>query len=105
MDNKGVFMLSNENYQERKEEIKSKLMNLGSDVWNLVCKGFSKTPPSGEELQNNNVALNESFGNILDSTLGKIMHYETAKEVWDNLQKIEEGKTKKACSIGNLLSK
>lgn len=41
-------MLSNDNYQEWKEKRKSNLMNLGSNVWNLVWNGYTKTPPSGE---------------------------------------------------------
>ena len=83
-------------------------MNLGSDVWNLVCNGCTKTPPSSEELQNNNVALNDIFGNIRDSTLVKVMNYEIAKEVRDNLWVIHKGKTKEDCSskpTGNHVSK
>jgi len=32
MDNKGMFMLSNDKHKKWKEEMKSKLMNLGYDV-------------------------------------------------------------------------
>jgi len=92
-----------------KEEMKSKLMNLGYDVWNLVCNGYTKTSPSGEELRKNNVALNEIFCKIPHSSLGNVMHYETAKEIWDNLQEIHEGRKKEDCSLeeptGDLISK
>jgi len=109
MDNKGMFMLSDDNNQEWKEDMKSKSINLGSDVWNLGCNGCTKTPPSSEELQKNNVTLNEIISDILDSTLGAVMHYETAKQVSDNLQVIHEGKLKEDClsgePLGNLISK
>lgn len=41
--------------------------------------------------------------------LGNVVHYEIRKEVWDNMQAIHEGKTKKDYSsgepTGNLVSK
>lgn len=43
-----MFMLSDDNYQEWKQNMKSKLINLGYEVWNLVCNVFTKTPPSSE---------------------------------------------------------
>ena len=105
MENEGVPMLSNDNYQEWKENMKSKLMNLGSNVWYSVCNGFTKIHPSGEEVQKNSKA-SDNFNLIPDSTLKRVMHYTTAKEVWDKLQEIHEGK--EDCSsggpLGNIIS-
>ena len=75
MVNKGMFMLSDDNYQEWKENMNYRLMNPGSDVWTLVCHGCSKTSPSSEELHKNSVDLNEIFGNITNSGLRNSMHY------------------------------
>lgn len=109
MGNEGMFMLIHDKYQEWKEKMKYKLINLGSDVYNLVCNGCTRSPPSSEELQKNNVAVNEFNGNIPDSTLGQVMHYEAPKEVWGNFQVIHEGNSKEHCSSrepsGNLISK
>lgn len=35
---------------------------------------------------------------ILDSTLKRVMNYENAKEVWDDLKEIHERKAKEDCS-------
>lgn len=54
------------------------------------------------ELQNINVALYEIIGHIPDSKLGKAMHYAIAKELWDDLQEIHEGRTEEGFSLGEL---
>lgn len=48
MDNKDVPMLRKYNYQQWKENIKDNLMNF--DIWHLVCKGYTKFPPSKKEV-------------------------------------------------------
>jgi len=102
MDNEDIPMLSNDNYHQWKEKMKSNLMN--RDVWYLVCNGFTKIPPSDEEVQKNSKALSDIINNIINSTLNKVMHYATTKEVWDKLQTIHEEKPKKGCSSTELSS-
>lgn len=60
-------------------------MNLGYDVWYLVCNGFTKIPPSVEEVQKKNKALSDIINNITDSKLNTVLNYVATKEVWDKL--------------------
>lgn len=88
IDNSNVHMLSKDNYQQWKENMKPNIMNL--DVWYLVCNGYTKIPPSDEEVYKNSKALSYIFYNLPDSTLNKVMHYTIANKVWDKLQEIHE---------------
>lgn len=107
MDNEGAPMLSNDNYQQWKEKMKYNLMNHVVLYW--VCNGFTKIPPSNEEVKNNNKALIDIINIIHYSTLNGVMHYATAKELWDKIKEIHEGITKEYCSskepISNVISK
>ena len=91
INNKGNLVLNNANYWVWKENVKSRIISLGFDLQNLFFNGYTKTPPSSQELQKNGQALNEIFCILPDSELDKIMHWKTTKEVWDNLQAIHEG--------------
>lgn len=86
-----MIVLNDTKFLEWKEKMKPKLMALGSNFWNLVCNGCTQIPPLGEEFQNNGQALNVMYCFLSESKFEKVMHYETAKEVWDNLQVIHEG--------------
>ena len=83
MDNDGLPMLSNDNYHQWKENVKSNLMN--HDVWYLLSNGYTKIPPPNEEVKKNSKALSDIINIIHDSTLNRVMHYGIAKKVWDNI--------------------
>lgn len=44
--------------------MKSKIISLGYDVWNLVYSDYPETPPLGKDIQNNIHAKNTIFCNI-----------------------------------------
>jgi len=68
MDNKGLLIFYT-NYQDWKEKMMFKIIDLKLDIWNLVYNGYTKTPPWGEELQKNSQAISKHFFNIPDSIL------------------------------------
>ena len=48
-------------------------------------------------MKNNSKALSDIIYSILDSALNRVMHYATAKKVWDKLQYIHEKSPKEGC--------
>jgi len=48
MENSDVSMLSKDNYQQWKENMNSNITIL--DVWYLVCNGYTRIPPSNEDV-------------------------------------------------------
>lgn len=89
-------MLSNDNYLQWKEKMKPNLMN--HDVCYLVCNGYTKIPPSDEEVKNNSKTISDTINSIPYSILNRVMHYATTKQVWDKLQEIHEENLKEGCS-------
>lgn len=98
MDSKGILTLDDVKYQNWIEEMNSRIMDLGFDVWHQVCNVYTKTPPLAQDLQNNMKEINEIFCNIPHSVLEIVMHYQNTKEVWDNMQVIHKGEGKHDCS-------
>lgn len=88
MVNADVSMLRKCNYQHWKENMNYNLISL--DVWYLACNGYTKIPPSNEEVQKNSKELSDIFFSISDLVLNKFMHYTTSNQVWDKLQEIHE---------------
>lgn len=41
--------------------MKSRLMSLGFDIWKLLCNGYTKNPPSSQELQTNELLEGKYF--------------------------------------------
>lgn len=76
-------------------------MNL--DVLHLVCNGYTKFPPSDKEVKKNSKDLSKIFCRISDSILNNVMHYTTAKQVWEELHEIHE-EVPKEDSSSNILS-
>lgn len=50
MDNQGMLPLNDANYQAWKDTLKSRLRSPGYDILQLICNGYTKTPPSSQEL-------------------------------------------------------
>ncbi|GLJ15945.1 hypothetical protein SUGI_0263550 [Cryptomeria japonica] len=51
-------------------------------------------PDAKKEYENNAKAKNAILSGLSDNEFVKVMHYSSAKETWDNLQKIFEGNAK-----------
>jgi len=66
MDNQGMFLPNNLNYQYWKEKMKARIISLRSNVWHLVCNGYTKTTPSKQELQKNVQTLNAIYCSLHD---------------------------------------
>lgn len=101
MENEWVPMLSNDYYHQWKEKMKYNLMKC--DIWYLLYHGYTKIPPSDEEVQKNSKELSDIINIIPDSTLNMVMHYTIAKKVWDKIQAIHEEILKEYSSSGELL--
>jgi hypothetical protein len=72
----------------------------GFDVWKSVVDGYKEpaTPPidnDGNKLSQNNLRDKNSILNgLVDSVYVKVMHCNSAKEIWDKLQNVYEGDAK-----------
>ena len=72
----------------------------GIDVWKVVVNGYNvpATLPidnAGRKLHEyNSKAMNEILSGLVELVFVKVMHCESAKEVWDKLKNINEGDEK-----------
>jgi hypothetical protein len=74
--------------------------SIGFDVWQAVVDGYTTptTPPTdkdGKKLsENNSRAKNVILNGLVDTVYVKVMHCDSAKDIWDKLQNIYEGDAK-----------
>ena len=79
-----------------KHRMETYLLSLGSEVWVVVEKGCttSATSPSTLEekkaLESNTRAINAIFNNFPNKLITKVIHYSSAKEVWDKLTEMNQ---------------
>ena len=72
----------------------------GIDVWQAVVNGYNvpATPPidnTGRNLyEGNSKAMNAILSGLIEPVFMKVMHCESAKEIWDKLKNIYEGDEK-----------
>ena len=84
-----VFDGTNFNYW--KVRVTAYLQSLGTKVWNIVETGYafpSTTPTDADEkkkYETNAKAVSTLLGCISQSEFMKVMHYKSAKEIWDKI--------------------
>ena len=74
-------------------------MSLGIEVWGAVELGYApKTTNSEKESKQdfvaNTKAMNSILNGLCEAEFIKVMHKDTAKEMWDTLENIHEGDKK-----------
>eukprot|EP00253_Pinus_taeda_P028712 PITA_28712 len=90
-----VFDGTNFNYW--KVRVTAYLQSLGTEVWNIVETGYafpSATPTDVDEkkkYETNAKAVSTLLGCISQSEFMKVMHYKSAKEIWDKIVTSYEG--------------
>ena len=72
----------------------------GVDVWKVIANKYDvpANPPTdahGKKLyEGNSKAMNAILSGLAETIFVKVMHCETAKEIWDKLKNIYEGDDK-----------
>eukprot|EP00253_Pinus_taeda_P017935 PITA_17935 len=90
-----VFDGTNFNYW--KVRVTAYLQSLGTEVWNIVETGYafpSTTPTDADEkkkYETNAKAVSTLLGCISQSEFMKVMHYKSAKEIWEKIVTSYEG--------------
>eukprot|EP00253_Pinus_taeda_P005706 PITA_05706 len=90
-----VFDGTNFNYW--KVRVTAYLQSLGTEVWDIVETGYafpSTTPTNADEkkeYETNAKAVSTPLGCISQSEFMKVMHYKSAKEIWDKIVTSYEG--------------
>eukprot|EP00253_Pinus_taeda_P029384 PITA_29384 len=90
-----VFDGTNFNYW--KVRVTTYLQSLGTEVWEIVETGYafpSTTPTDADEkkkYETNAKAVSTLLGCISQSEFMKVMHYKSAKEIWDKIVTSYEG--------------
>jgi hypothetical protein len=96
----GIPQFDGQNYAFWRRRMKTYVQAHGFDVWKSVVDGYKEpaTPPTdndGKKLsQNNSRAKNAILNGLVDSVYVKVMHCDSAKEIWDKLQNVYEGDAK-----------
>ena len=100
------------NYPFWKEIMKIRLRAINDDMWNVVHIGFTVVipqAPTDEEkklIQLDAQAKDEIGGHLSRAQFLRYLQCETAKELWDVLEKISEGvSTQKEARIDTLRAK
>ena len=85
------------NYPFWKEKMKIRLWAIDNDMWNVVQLGFTiEVPQAPTDLEKKLIqmdaqAKDEIGGHLSRAQLIRYRQYETAKDLWDVLEKINEG--------------
>lgn len=88
------------NYAFQKVRMKTYLISLRIEVWSIVLMGCEepKETTSDKDAKMNFIAnakaMNALLSGLCESQFIKVMHCETAKDVWDKLENIYEGDKK-----------
>ena len=73
------------------------LTAIGFDVWQSVLDGYTppQNPPTDTTgkimCENNAKAKHAILCNLVESEFGKVMHYKSAKDIWDKMKNVYEG--------------
>ena len=94
------------NYVFWSTRMKSFLQEKGLEIWEIVKNGFMLPedmeeptyPTERRKFVQNSKAMCAILGGLTGTDFVKVMHYKSAKEIWDKIKKIYEGddKVKKA---------
>ena len=92
-------LFASTNYAFWKIRMRTYLTSLGVEVWIVVDEKFSPkdTDTKKEAKQNfisNEKSMNALLSGLCHSEFIKVMHSETAKDIWDTLENIHEGDKK-----------
>ena len=85
------------NFNYWKERVTAYLQSLGTEVWDIVETGYtfpSATPIDAAEkkkYETNAKAVNTLLGCISQPEFMNVMHYKSAKEIWDKIFMSYEG--------------
>eukprot|EP00253_Pinus_taeda_P015959 PITA_15959 len=85
------------NFNHWKVRVIAYLQSLGTEVWNIVETSYafpSTTPTDADEkkkYETNEKAVSTLLGCISQSEFMKVMHYKSAKEIWDKIVTSYEG--------------
>ena len=93
--NKAPFF-TGENYAFWKIIMMTYIMSLGIEVWVAVELGYApKATDTKKETKQDFVAnakaMNAILNGLCEADFIKVMHKDTAKEIWDTLEDIHEG--------------
>ena len=75
------------------------IMSLGIEVWDTVELGYAPKESDSEkdaklDFEANAKAMNSLLSGLCEAEFIKVMHNNTAKEIWDTLESIHEGDKK-----------
>ena len=95
----GTPLLDGLNYTFWSVRMKVYLQAQGVDVWIMILNTYDipANPPTdgrGIERKNyeeNSKEMNAILSGLTETVFVKVMHYDTAKEIWDKLRNIYEG--------------
>src|SRR5271168_2258993 len=85
------------NFNHWKVRVTAYLQSLGTEVWNIVETGYafpSTTPTDADEkkkYETNAKAVSTLLGCISQTEFMKVMHYKSAKEIWEKIVTSYEG--------------
>jgi hypothetical protein len=87
------------NFSFWKVRMRSYLMALGADVWDVVETGYIKpivlaSKDDKLEFSFNGKGMNAILNGLAEAKFVKVMHLQTAKEMWDKLINSYEGNEK-----------
>ena len=87
------------NFAFWKVRMRTYLMSLGVDVWEVVETGYTKpivlaSKDDKLEFSFNAKAMNAILSGLSEAEFVKVMHFESAKEMWDKLISSYEGNEK-----------
>ena len=88
------------NYAFQNVRMRVYMQSLGVDVWKAVLNRYNvpATPPvdnAGKKIyEDKSKAMNTILSGLAETVFVKVMHCETAKEIWDRLKNIYEGDDK-----------
>jgi hypothetical protein len=100
MSNNKSPLFNGEGYALWKIRIKNFMLALGFNIWQSVvdCYTAPTTPPKdvvGKKISNDNSrAVNGILARLTNSICVKVMHFKSAKEIWDELEVVYEGDDK-----------
>jgi hypothetical protein len=96
----GTSVFDGMNYSLWRRRLKFFLKSHGFDVWQAImdCYKALTTPPTNKDgkklCENNSKAMNSILSGMVSSVYVKVMHCDSAKDIWDKLQNVYEGDEK-----------
>ena len=96
----GAPMFDGQNYAFWSIKMRAFLQGLGAEAWHSVMNGYTvptaiPTDNASKKLyESNGKAVSAILGSLADSVFVKVMHCNSAKEIWDKLKTIYEGDKK-----------